>query len=39
MNFEVFPTPRFKKDLIYYKVKRKFNHVQDDIDLVIKEIE
>lgn len=37
--YEVYPTPQFIKDVKYYKKKKKFKHVDDDIDAVVKEIE
>jgi mRNA-degrading endonuclease RelE of RelBE toxin-antitoxin system len=39
MCYEIVVTPRFEKDLEYYEKKRKFKHIEDDIDDEIQKIE
>lgn len=39
MQFEVIPTERFEDDLRYYLKKKKFKHILDDVDEVVKELE
>lgn len=39
MCYEIVVTPRFEKDLEYYEKKRKFKHIEDDIEDEIQKIE
>ncbi len=39
MNFQVIVTPKFEEDLVYYRNKRNFRHIKDDIDSVVSKIE
>lgn len=39
MNYNVISTPKFEDDIKFYKRKRKFNHIEDDVDLVVTELE
>lgn len=39
MKYNILITPQFKKDIKYYKKKKKYLKIIDDIDSVIKELE
>lgn len=39
MCYEIIPTPKFSDDIKFYKRKKKFSHILDDIDTVVNEIE
>ncbi|WP_252225107.1 MULTISPECIES: hypothetical protein [unclassified Clostridium] len=39
MCYEIIPTPKFEEDLDYYERKRKFKHIEDDVDKAIEKIE
>ena len=39
MKYNILITPQFKKDIKYYKRKKKYLKIVDDIDTVIKELE
>ncbi len=39
MKYNILITPQFKKDIKYYKRKKKYLKVVDDIETVIKELE
>ena len=36
---EVIATPQFDKDIKHYKVKKKYKHVEDDVNEIVSEIE
>lgn len=35
MQYEIIPTKQFENDASYYKKKKKFKHIMDDIDEVV----
>ena len=37
--FEIIATDQFEKDIKYYKRKKRFTHIDDDIDAIISELE
>lgn len=37
--YNIIPTAQFEKDIKYYKRKKKFNHIDDDVDEIIEELE
>lgn len=39
MVYDVIPTERFEKDVKYYKRKKKFTHIMDDISGIIQELQ
>ena len=39
MQFEIIPTKRFEDDLRYYLKKKKFKHILEDVDDIVKELE
>lgn len=39
MCYEVIPTPKFEEDLDYYERKRKFKHIEDDVNKEVEKIE
>ena len=39
MCYEVIPTPKFEEDLDYYERKRKFKHIEDDVNGEVEKIE
>ncbi len=39
MKYNILITPQFKKDIKYYKKKKKYLKIVDDVDTVIKELE
>ncbi|MDT3427490.1 mRNA-degrading endonuclease RelE of RelBE toxin-antitoxin system [Paenibacillus forsythiae] len=39
MSFDVIATEQFEKDIKYYKRKKKFIHIEDDINPIIEELE
>ena len=39
MQFEVIPTERFEEDVNYYLKKKKFKHIVDDVEEVVKDLE
>lgn len=38
MKFEVIPTEQFESDVRYYIKKKKYKHIMDDVDEVVKEL-
>jgi len=36
---EIIATPQFDKDIKYYKTKKKYKHVEDDVNSIVLEIE
>ena len=39
MHFEIIPTKQFEDDLRYYLKKKKFKHILEDVDDIVKELE
>ena len=39
MLFEIIPTKQFEDDLRYYLKKKKFKHILEDVDDIVKELE
>lgn len=39
MQFEIIPTKRLEDDLRYYLKKKKFKHILEDVDDIVKELE
>ena len=39
MQFEIIPTKQFEDDLGYYLKKKKFKHILEDVDDIVKELE
>ena len=39
MQFEVIPTKKFEEDVRYYLKKKKFKHILDDVEEVVKKLE
>lgn len=39
MQYEIIPTNKFEEDIRFYKKKRKFIHIDDDVNTVVEEIE
>ena len=39
MQFEIIPTKQFEDDLRYYLKKKKFKHILEDVDDIVKELE
>ncbi len=39
MAYNVIPTPKFEDDVKFYLKKRKFVHINDDLDKVIQQLE
>ena len=39
MKFEIIPTKQFEDDLRYYLKKKKFKHILEDVDDIVKELE
>ena len=39
MQFEIIQTKRFEDDLRYYLKKKKFKHILEDVDDIVKELE
>lgn len=39
MQFEIITTKRFEDDLRYYLKKKKFKHILEDVDDIVKELE
>ncbi|WP_197081192.1 hypothetical protein [Gordoniibacillus kamchatkensis] len=37
--YTIIATEQFEKDIKFYKRKKKFNHIEDDVDEVIKELQ
>jgi mRNA-degrading endonuclease RelE of RelBE toxin-antitoxin system len=37
--YNIIATEQFEKDIKYYKRKKKFNHIEDDLDEIIGELE
>ena len=37
--YEIIPTPKFQDDIKYYKKKKHFIHVDDDVDSIVSELE
>lgn len=38
MNYSIFITPQFKKDIKYYKNKKKYYKITNDLDEIIEEL-
>ena len=38
MKFDVIPTEQFEKDVQYYKKKKKYRNIMEDVDEVVKEL-
>ena len=38
MQFEIIPTKQFEDDLRYYLKKKKFKHILEDVDDIVKEL-
>ena len=39
MSYDIIPTPKFEEDVKFYRRKRKYFHIDDDIDNVVIELE
>jgi len=39
LTYEVIITNQFEEDIKYYKRKKKFTHIEDDLDKIISELE
>lgn len=39
MHYDIIPTPKFQDDLRYYKRKKHYKRIQNDVDCVVEEIE
>jgi mRNA-degrading endonuclease RelE of RelBE toxin-antitoxin system len=39
MIYDIIPTPKFEEDLKFYKKKKKFNHIEEDVNEVVEELE
>jgi len=39
MVYLVIPTPQFIEDIDYYKRKKKYRKIDDDVSLIVKELE
>ena len=39
MQLEIIPTKQFEDDLRYYLKKKKFKHILEDVDDIVKELE
>lgn len=39
MQYKVIPTNKFKEDIRYYVKKKKFSHIIEDVDDIIKKLE
>lgn len=39
MTYDVIPTVQFEKDIKFYKRKRHYNNIQDDLNGIIEELE
>jgi len=39
MEFSIYFTPRFEKDIHFYKTKRKYKKIDDDVDDVVKQLQ
>ncbi|TBL71410.1 hypothetical protein [Paenibacillus thalictri] len=39
MLYNVIPTPVFLRDIEYYKIKKKYRHIDDDVSKVVSEIQ
>ena len=39
MCYTVIPTPKFEQDIDYYERKKKFKHIVDDVNEIVKDLE
>lgn len=39
MCYEIILTPKFEEDLNFYEKKKKFKHIEDDVEIIIEELE
>ncbi len=37
--YEIIPTSKFKEDIKYYKIKKRFLNIEDYIDKIVSELE
>ena len=39
MSFEVILTPKFQSDIDYYYTKKKYRHIYNDVEAVVRQLE
>lgn len=39
MCYQIIPTPKFQEDVKFYERKRKYYHIDDDVESIVEELE